>query len=618
MAYFTLTFDNRDFEFKPFVVAWDVFLGMTDPDYYPTVTPPNHFECFNDIVDTEGTTMNLFDIFKPVWQRLRSAGVDYYSQNERVIAVEIDGVVSEVYNHYSFDHTKPNELKVYLEFPTGQQTQEFTFNYMRGQTDYDATTSTIYCIENKIFDCPNDTYEGCSWFALCAIYPWYVYQSADIDTIALPPTYIPQTISSMELTGKPINELLPADVRLRALDPMQLYQYSYTNSFGYKGDIYPQPYGAGFFNALTFNTATANEILVNDRDINEYIDDTTPDTDYTNSNTWSQNVSNWHEPSDYIGFPDEIINDSLSYGFIHAYYLAPANAMALNNYLLSDNFIDNVKKLMANPIDYIMGLTLLPIVPSHLTNSTIIIGGVDTEIQAQLLTKQFQFVDFGKIHINEKWGGFPDYTPCTKAHLFAPCIGDVELNVDDIMDADLHLKYRVDLLTGECVAMLIVDNSKDLNGVTYHFRGSIGHSSPITNNDYSQKISSVLNGAGSIVGAVASGAGGNVAGAVTGGIAGGTSLLEGFASKPTIQRTGGVGGTAGVMDILRPYVMIERPVQALPTTYQQLNGYSSCQGGKVRDFHGFLQVGEIDLSGLSCTEEEKNEILADLKGGVFV
>ena len=614
---FTLNFDDRTYNLTAFEVEWDVFQGMMDPNYWPTAQPPTYFNKFTSVLNGNGTVLRLFDVFKPTWERLRRAGVDVVSPSVPCVTVSIDNVDTSLYYHYEYDHTNPNELDVELYYPSGYQSQTFTFNYARGETTYDGDLHSIYCVVNHITDCPDATYDGCHWFAIGALNAYYVYQSAETTTTLSPPTWIPVSTTTASKVGKHITELLSADPATRSADPYSIWDYSYTNGFGYQSSIYPQPGGAGFINALEFNDATAIEIKVNNIDLDDIIDDdTTPDNDYTNSNNWS--TSNWREPSDFISFPAEIVNDCLSYGFIHAYYLTPAAALDLSDYLLTDAFIQNVKKLFANPIDYIMGLALLPVIPENLVDDTIVIGGVDTEINAARLTKQFQYFDCGSIEVKEKWGGFPDYAPGTKCALWLPFCGLVSINVEDIMDGQITLKYRVDLLTGECVAMLLCDTARDLNGIVYHFHGMMAVENPITNADYSQKIQSVINGIGNVVGAVTSGAGGNVGGAVTGAISGGTSLIEGIASKPIIQRSGAVSGTAGVMDVLVPYLIIDRPVQALPSTYQKLNGFSSCQGGKLSQFSGYVEIGAIDLSGVKCTEDEKEEILNDLQSGVFI
>lgn len=614
---FTAVFDGRSYDMQAFEVEWDVFLGMMDPSSWPTVTPPSYFNKFNSVLNSNGTILSLFDIFKPTWERLRKEGQSYTSPLEPCFTVSIDDVETSLYYTYTFDRTDPNKLTITLSYPGGYADQTWTFNYMRGETTsgghvVNRDHYSICCVVNNIVDCPDPTYEGCHWFALGALNTLYVYQSTETTTTVSPPTWIPITNTTSAKIAKPMTELLQADVRLRDADPYSIWDYSYTNGFGYIDSI-----NAGFINALTFNDAVAAEILVNDENIRDIIDDdTSPDSDFTNSNNWSN--TNWREPSDYIGWPLEIVNDSLTFGFIHAYYLTPAAGMALSDYMLTPNFIEHVKKLFANPIDYIMGLALLPVVPNNLVDDTIVIGGVDTEIDAARLTKQFQFFDCGTIDCKEKWGGFPDYAPGTKVSLYLPFCGLVSLNVDDVMNGKISLRYRIDLLTGDCVAMLLCDTARDLNGIVYHYHGMMAVETPITNADYSQKIQAIINGIGNITGAVASGAGGNVGGAVKGTISGGTSLIEGIATKPIIQRSGAISGTAGVMDVLTPYLIIERPVQALPNTYQRLNGFSSCQGGKVSQFTGYLEVSEIDLSGIACTEAEKDLIVSAFKEGVFI
>lgn len=57
---------------------------------------------------------------------------------------------------------------------------------------------------------------------------------------------------------------------------------------------------------------------------------------------------------------------------------------------------------------------------------------------------------------------------------------------------------------------------------------------------------------------------------------------------------------------------------AIPSTFKQLNGMGSCIGGKIKNFNGYLEVDSVDLSGVTCTDAEKDEILSLLKGGVFV
>ena len=219
---FTLTFDGRPYTFDPFIVEWDVYLGMMDPDSWPTATPPAHFGKFNNVLDTGGTLHNLYDIFKPTWQRLRAAGVNYTSEVLTAISVSLDGVESGLQYQYSFtagSHTS-NTLHVDLIYPTGQQTQSFSLNYALPHDAEDLLINSLYCVRNNIVDCPDPTYEGAHWFALGAVNAYYVYQS--VTQTGIPP----QTVVALE--SKPITELLPADVRVRSANPYGVLDYSYT------------------------------------------------------------------------------------------------------------------------------------------------------------------------------------------------------------------------------------------------------------------------------------------------------------------------------------------------------------------------------------------------------
>ena len=95
-------------------------------------------------------------------------------------------------------------------------------------------------------------------------------------------------------------------------------------------------------------------------------------------------------------------------------------------------------------------------------------------------------------------------------------------------------------------------------------------------------------------------------------------MAQAILSKPTIERSSSLSGSSGVLGNFTPYLIIDRPVQALPKNYSALNGYSSEIGGTLSDFSGYIEVESIDLSGVACTDAERSEILAMMKGGVFV
>ena len=134
---------------------------------------------------------------------------------------------------------------------------------------------------------------------------------------------------------------------------------------------------------------------------------------------------------------------------------------------------------------------------------------------------------------------------------------------------------------------------------------------PVTGNDYSNKVNAAFSAVGNLIGVAATGNVGNAVGLVQ-------NVAQATLQKPSIQKSGVLGGDSGMLSEFQAFVILTRPVQALPKNYNKLKGNTSMIGGTVGSFSGFLQVDSIDLSGIACTDAEKSEIEALLKEGVFV
>ena len=175
----------------------------------------------------------------------------------------------------------------------------------------------------------------------------------------------------------------------------------------------------------------------------------------------------------------------------------------------------------------------------------------------------------------------------------------------------INVLYRIDVLTGIFICSLTINNSdKGANGVMYNFEGTMGYQIPIFETDVTQKLGAIKMGAGAGVSLLA----GNV-GALPA-FAG--AMVEATLSKPSIKRAGSLSGDSGFLGNYTPYLIIEYPEQALPKLFASQKGYASNYSGKVSDFSGYLEVDTIDLTGVACTENEKELILQAFREGVFV
>lgn len=188
----------------------------------------------------------------------------------------------------------------------------------------------------------------------------------------------------------------------------------------------------------------------------------------------------------------------------------------LGNYLWTNlrDFIENLNKLFMNPMDYIISLNIFPCIPDVSSPREINIGSVTTSITMSPVTSQWFELNCGSVTISEYWGSALDYAPNTRISLFLPFIGSVALNTDEVMGKRISLLYRIDLLSGQCVAMVTVHS--DADAVYYQYTGECAVSVPLTGADWSRIYSAAIGAIGAAVtGGIAAGAAGAAAGGAT-------------------------------------------------------------------------------------------------------
>lgn len=288
---------------------------------------------------------------------------------------------------------------------------------------------------------------------------------------------------------------------------------------------------------------------------------------------------------------------------VRCYRLSRANVSALHGYLWSTDFITNLPKLFSDPFSAIVGIQAIPYI-SPTEESNIIIGTLDTNIVANKVTLYYVTVDLGSIDVTEYWQNFLDYQPYTRLKLFLPYIGIVDLPTDLFMNNSVAVKYRIDIVSGACVA--IVSNSEN---IICTFTGNCSTKIPLSNNDHSNAIGNTLVGIAGLAGSVATG---NAVGAV----ANTASIVAGL--KERIQISGSLSTAHGILINDKPFLMIERPDTEIPENYAGLKGYTSNISMKLSESSGFTKIADIKLDGLSCTDAEKEELLNMMQNGIYL
>ncbi len=295
-------------------------------------------------------------------------------------------------------------------------------------------------------------------------------------------------------------------------------------------------------------------------------------------------------------------------GFITLFNPAKAQLKALANYMWSDAFsLTNFKKMFADPMSAILGLSILPIPVPTEGSRAVSVGNISTNVNMPVVSQQFIEVNCGSVTVaRQRPGTYLDFSPYTKVDLYLPFIGTHPLDVDEVMGKTINVKYHVDILSGACTAFVKCGSS-----VLYQFIGQCAISVPITGNDWTNAINGVMNIAGSIGsmvltgGATAPMAAGSIASTITNNL------------KPNVEKSGSVSGAGGLLGVKRPYLIINRPNRNVAENQNSFIGYPTFKNKKMNNLDGYNSIMSVHLDGINATQQEIAEIENLLKGGVI-
>lgn len=320
--------------------------------------------------------------------------------------------------------------------------------------------------------------------------------------------------------------------------------------------------------------------------------------------------------------PDETVSGVLASGFLNIYKPSDSDLRAFGGALWTNAFntkwydLDSVANLIlnavSNPIDFIIGLFMLPITPDTGNASGIYLGGINVNtITAPRVTVQYKTIDFGIINIDELYGNYLDYAN-SRVSIYLPYVGTADIDVQEINGGSVHLQYIVDCFTGACVANVhCVKQTKTpwgqtyLNKTVHSYSGNMAIQLPISAGSFDTLTQGLINvglGLGTNTPAVA--------------MTGAKDVMQGFAGDVTTR--GSLSSNTGKLGYQTPYLMFTRPIESRPANLGELHGYSAGVGGILSQFKGYVECSDVKLDGVTATDSELNEIENILKSGVYV
>lgn len=321
---------------------------------------------------------------------------------------------------------------------------------------------------------------------------------------------------------------------------------------------------------------------------------------------------NYDKTSDPVDFPNLPTGGALTSGMIRGYLVSRAILETMQNTLWNMSAFDidvQFQKLVSQPMDCIISLHCVPVIPPNNNQQRRIkLGSFDTGADGIVINGQFMEVDGGELDVKEFWGSALDYSPYTRAEIFIPFCGIKQLQIDDIQNVKLVLKYHIDVLTGDVVAFLKCGNS-----VMYTWHGSCISHVPCTSYSNDRLVIGAANAVSSLGMGLAKGSAASAVGGVI------SAAANTVVAKDSIRRSGDITGSAGLMSYFNAFLIIHRPIQSLAKGYNKFKGYPTNVTYTLGSLSGYTEVEHINLQGISnATESEMQEIKNLLQAGVIL
>lgn len=197
-------------------------------------------------------------------------------------------------------------------------------------------------------------------------------------------------------------------------------------------------------------------------------------------------------------------------------------------------------------------------VPTELTTdiSNINVGKYTVDVKTKQVNQDKLIIDGGSITVNPHYNNANDYSPI-ECVLYLPFTKEVNLNINDIINHTINIKYNIDLLSGTTTIIVSNENNEIYTG-QFNISTSLEYYGL-----YEDKLVNNLN-------------------------------------------------STYINDILQAYIKLiyNKPIENLVS-------YETMEHGILKDYHGFTKISNIDLQG-TYNYNEMIEINELLKQGVFI
>lgn len=228
-------------------------------------------------------------------------------------------------------------------------------------------------------------------------------------------------------------------------------------------------------------------------------------------------------------------------------------------------------------------------------------------------------VVFADFDIPRMSNTFLDYSPYTKYELLVPFAPSPISLPDWCVNKNVKAIFLYDIYTTAC-QYVIECNGERICSVS----GNFGIDRPISAQNVAIKdasrLSSQISTASSVLGGVMSGATSNVGGIISGAVGGVSALSQMILSgKQNYMYTVGANGDSSTVGLYHAaHLKITRTLSAEDDNFAHVYGRPLCKVRKLSDLTGYTKCDNVNTSGLTCSESEKQMIKNLLESGVHI
>ena len=293
-----------------------------------------------------------------------------------------------------------------------------------------------------------------------------------------------------------------------------------------------------------------------------------------------------------------------------------------------DSILTKIKKAWdlfgEKPINGVINLMLFPFDVRTKTGATTIenitFGTYDTNILAYRLPQTAQVVfDLGRFKWNFEFGDtFLDYSPYTEAELYVPFFGVFPLSNEHFIGKTIDIKLVVDYITGSATAIVYVVDRYKRHPVIYK-NATIGVQVPVSGDDVQQRITAMLDNSLKVMDTVGKGVDAIAGKSIEKGVdAIGQVISPEFTPATMYQNAGSSTPENSLYLPKKPYIILYTPNPLDVSSYGHSIGFATMESVTIDDCQGFSKFSNIDLTGITATQAEQQQILNLLESGVYL